>query len=371
MPHSDSTPHPRPRPLLLLFIVTMISILLRIFPGPELIESLYSRGLYIYLRPAFDYTIGLLPFPVIFLFWLMVIGLVIREVFLWRSNWKRGCKSSEKVLFLLRGVARFFCLITISFLWLWGMNYGRTDVEDELDFTTYEPTLEELRERVFATAEELAQLRRSFKTDTTAVTAAELPDDLESSIRPLISASLRRHGYPAPGRPRGWRLLPKGILLHLSTSGVYWPWAAQGNIDAGLHPLQQPAVLAHELGHAYGFGDEGSCSFWAYLAASETDDPALVYALELAYWRQIAGLLRYADPEGYLAWREESLDAGIKNDLAAIYANAERYWEVAPLIRDAAYTTYLHAQGIQDGMLNYGRVVELVEGYRRNYGASR
>lgn len=155
--------------------------------------------------------------------------------------------------------------------------------------------------------------------------------------------------------------------MRLGTAGVYWPWAAQGNYDAGLHPLQQPAVLAHELAHAYGFGDEGTCSFWAWLAAAEASDPLLRYTLELAYWRQIAGLLRYADPEGYLRWRQENLDPGIRNDLEAIYANGALYEDIAPALRDATYTAYLKAQGIHEGLLNYGRVVRLVEGYRKRF----
>ena len=363
MPSSDSSLHLRSRKTLLLLVVTLASVLLRVLLPSAFLERIYSRGVFIAVRHAIDHTLGWIPFPLFFLFWIVVIAAAIAEVMRWRSRAGRG----GGVRYALLGIVNAALLLITLFLWLWGFNYGREAVETQLDFATYEPTLDELRTRVYASGANLSTLRDSITADTSALTAADLPAGLEAAIRPLVGAALRRHGYPAPGRPRGWRLLPKGILLRLGTAGVYWPWAAQGNIDGGLHPLQQPAVLAHELAHAYGFGDEGTCSFWAYLAGAESGSPVLRYAFELAYWRQIAGRLRYADPEGYLAWRKTELAPGIKQDLAAIYTTGELYQDIAPAIRDATYTAYLHAQGIDDGLLNYGRVVRLVEGYRRNY----
>nr|WP_256534151.1 DUF3810 family protein [Lewinella sp. JB7] len=333
---------------------------------PEVVESLYSRRLFPGIRVAFDATLGRLPFPLFFLFWTVIAFLVGRQIYRFvRAS--RG-RTGEKTR-ILRQTARLavqlVAVLITAFLWLWGFNYGRVPVESQLGFSQYQPDVAELRERVYTTATRLADYRRKISPDSFALTEADFPADLEASMRPLVAAALHRHGYPSAGRPRGWELLPRGILLRLGTAGVYWPWVAEGHIDAGLHPLQKPAVMAHELAHAYGFGDEGTCSFWAYLAGYETEAPALQYALELSYWRQLAGMLRYADPEGYLTWRHEDLDPGIRNDLQAIYDNGDLYQDLAPALRDATYTAYLKAQGIHEGLLNYGRVVQLVEGYRR------
>ncbi|WP_168797431.1 DUF3810 domain-containing protein [Neolewinella litorea] len=350
-----------------MLIAAFVSILLRIFLPADTLENLYSRGLFPWVRAGWDATLGQLPFPLFYAFWAVVVALTILEFMRFRRVRLRDPERGKR--YALSGMGyRLSCILTVlvlAFLWLWGFNYGRVAVEDRIGFATYEPDVDQLRTRVYRTAAELADLRGQVTTDTTALRRDLFPADLESSIRPLLASALLRHGYPAPGRPRGWELLPRGILLRLSTAGVYWPWAAQGNIDAGLHPLQKPAVMAHELAHAYGFGDEGSCSFWAYLTARESQDPLLRYALELAYWRHLAGLLRYADPENYLKWRSAELDPGIRNDLQAIYDNGEKYQDIAPALRDATYTAYLKAQGIHEGLLNYGRVVQLVEGYRK------
>ena len=348
----------------------LFTLALRLLLPATVVERYFSRGLFVAFRTAWDYTVGWLPVPLFYLFWLgVVLWLFHAGRRFVRQRRTQPVRGTRRALSSLAGHFSVAVLgLLLFFLWSWGFNYGRVPVEERMGFQVYQPGLEALRERVYTTAERLAEYRAAVTADTSALTAASFPADLEATLRPLLRAALLRHGYPAPGRPRGWRLQPRGILLHLSTAGVYWPWAAQGNIDAGLHPLQEPAVLAHELAHAYGFGDEGTCSFWAWLTAAETDDPLLRYCLELAYWRQLAGRLRYVDPENYLAWRQEMLDPGIRNDLEAIYANSALYEDLAPALRDATYTAYLHAQGIPEGLLNYGRVVQLVEGYRRANG---
>ncbi|MEM9525281.1 MAG: DUF3810 domain-containing protein [Bacteroidota bacterium] len=337
-------------------------MIFRLLASPDTIERYYSRGLFPLLRVAWDNSIALLPIPLFYLFWLLVVGCL---VWLVRRFFSERRKKQAAWGGLARRLVNFILLLFSAFLLGWGYNYGRQPVEATMGFTPYQPTLTELRTRVRVQAIALSQLRAQVTQDTQALTQADFPADLEGRVRPLLREALLEHGYPAPGRPRARRLRPKGVLLHLSTAGVYWPWAGEGNIDAGLHPLQQPPVMAHELAHAYGFGYEGTCTFWAWLAGLQASDPAMAYAFGLGYWRRIAGRLRQAEPEAYWEWRADSLDAGIRNDLQAIYDNAEQYRDIAPVVRDITYDAYLKAQGVPDGLLNYGRVVQLVEGYRK------
>lgn len=346
-------------------LLTLALVLaLRFFVPAEAIESVYSRNVFPFFRTVWDNTLARLPLPLFYLFWLLLIVVIVRNWWAWRRMPRRPTVWPTTLLGLL-WTGRLAAGLITFFLLGWGFNYGRLPVETIMDFQPYSPELDELRERVYGGAARLADFRTQVSQDTLALTADDFPSDLEATVRPLVALALKDHGIPAKGRPRARRLYPKGILLRLSTAGVYWPWAGEGNIDAGLHPLQEPAVMAHELSHAYGFGDEGTCSFLAWLAGQRSTDPALQYAFALAHWRRLAGRLRYADPEGYLTWRKSSMHPGIRNDLRAIYDNGEKYKDIAPAVRNATYNAYLKAQGIHEGILNYGRVVQLVEGYRK------
>lgn len=341
-------------------LAALLLVVLRLVLPPAAIESAYSRGLFPLLRTVGDALLGWVPFPLFYLFWLG--ALLVIASWLWRVFRRRGAARWRELGYgLLRGAS----LLVVWFLLGWGFNYGRRPVTEVMEFTPYDLSLDELRQRVHGEAAALGELRDRIRVDTHALVAADLVADPEPGVRTALAAALATEGYPTPGRPRARRLYPRGILLRLSTAGVYWPFVAEGHVDAGLHPVQVPSVMAHELAHAYGFGDEGVCSFWAVLAAEHADDPRLRYPLRLGYWRRLAGRLRVAEPEAYWAWRQTDLHPGIRNDLAAIYANAARYEDIAPAVRDATYGAYLRAQGIHDGLLNYGTVIRLVEGERR------
>ena len=337
-------------------------VLLRVLLPARALEYGYSQGVFVGLREVWDRLVGWFPFPLYYVFWALVAGwLIAFGLRIWRG---RGCKGSwwRRGRELLNAVAT----LVVVFLLGWGFNYGRPAVTDYAGFAPYAPTLDELRARVRSQAAALAELRAALTTDTVALGADYLTyDRIDAVVRPLVTGALRELGYPAPGRPAVRLLYPRGVLLRFSTAGVYWPWVGEGNLDAGLHPLQLPAVAAHEMTHAYGFGDEGTCTFVAWLAGRRATDPALRYAFGLAYWRRIAGKLRQVEPDAYWAWRAAELDPGVRNDLQAIYDNRALYQDIAPALRNAAYDHYLKAQGIREGLLNYGTVVQLVEGYRR------
>ena len=121
--------------------------------------------------------------------------------------------------------------------------------------------------------------------------------------------------------------------------------------------------MTHELAHAYGFTDEGSCNFIAYLACTTSKIPILKYAGQLAYYRYLASnYLRYK-PKEYSAFRAK-LPKGIQADLNAINENLEKYPDLMPKIRYYAYDAYLKSQGISEGMKNYSRIIMLGRAWR-------
>ncbi|MCB0639910.1 MAG: DUF3810 family protein, partial [Lewinella sp.] len=266
------------------------------------------------------------------------------------------------------GILGMLGFLAFTFLMLWGYNYGRVPVETQLELDLTPISLEELAQRVQSEAEVLASWRHRIPdADTNALTARHFPDDLEDPLREVLEKTLVDYGFPVAGRVRARILYPKGIFLRFSSAGLFFPWSGEGHIDAGLIPVQRPYTMTHELAHGYGFGDEGACSFWAYVAGIQSTNPALVYATRLGYWRTLASNWLRAEPEAYEAFRT-TLDRGIVNDLNAINVNLLAYPDILPHARYAAYDAYLKAQGISEGMLNYNRVVLLVEAWEKKGG---
>lgn len=350
--------------LALAVVVAAVSLLLRLNSGPIATEQWYSRAIFPRIRQFWDASLGQIPFPLYYLFWVLIVLLLLR----WLLGIKRQKGWKKRLIYALQSLTIFSCWLLASFLWLWGFNYGRNPVEQQLDFKVYSLSKEELSQSVVDGAAELAELRAKVKgPDTTALIQDYTAVEWEMMVRPLLVQALKSHHYPTPGRPRGRQLYPKGLLLRFSSAGVYWPWVAEGNVDAGNHPLLKAPILAHELAHAYGFGEEGTCSFWSWLAGEQAQSPYLRYAFRLHYWRDLARKWLSVDRDAYTSLFRHQLDPGVRQDIISIVINQRSYPDFLPAIRDVAYDTYLKSQGVQDGLLSYGRVVQLVEGYRRNF----
>lgn len=345
-------------------ILGSLALLIRALAGPEWIERYYSRGFFQLFRMFWD-TILSSWFPVALLYLLALILLVrfARAIYQW---WRlRGIK---RLWSLLAGVLGFAGWLIFTFLVIWGYNYGRISVEEKLGLSLQPPAWEVLQAQIEREAEILSQLRSSIPESTdAALDATYFPEDMEGQLRDALEEVLSYYNYPVVGSVRARVLYPKGIFLRFSSAGLYLPWTAEGHVDAGLLHVQRPYIMAHELAHGYGFGDEGTCSFWGYLTAFRVTDPSLHYAIRLGYWRSLAARWLRFDPDGYQRFREQ-LPAGIVADLEAINANNASYPDIMPRFRDAAYDSYLKAQGIAEGMQNYGKVILMVEAWRPDAG---
>lgn len=347
-------------------LLAIITLSIRFLASSQWIEHYYSRVLFPLFRFVYDTFIGSwLPVALIYVFIPLFFFFVARNFIRWIKSPNKG-----KGLRAISGLLNFVGWIVGLFLLLWGFNYKRVPVEQQIGFEANGLLLEELKASVQSEALILQTLRTQItQADSHALSAQHFPADMEKQLRTAIEKTLNFYNFPTVGAPRARVLAPKGVLLRISTAGIYFPWVFEAHIDAGLLHLQRPYTMTHELAHAYGFGDEGTCSFWAYLSAFNTDNVSLQYAIRLGYWRSIAGRWLRADPEGYLAFRQ-TLAAGMIADIDAINENIEAYPDIFPQVRDVAYDAYLKAQGIQEGLQNYGRVINLVEAWRKSEGAS-
>jgi hypothetical protein len=344
-------------------ILAIITIIIRIILGffPQVIETIYSRGVFLGIRWLIDNTTARLPFPMLYLLvfaFAITVFLAFRQ---WFALWQIKALTFSKVFL---SIGNFLSVVIISFLILWGFNYGREPLEKQLNLNTQTLNLEQIIKETEAATIEINNARKHIpNTDTFALSNEYLPKHLVDTMRRLLVKVLNDYNYPTTGKVQGRLIVPKGFLMRLGASGIYLPWIGEGNIDASLHATQLPFTIAHELAHGYGFGDEGSCNFWAYLACLESDNPMLQYSGKLTYWRYIASEYKYFQPEAYAIFRAENLNRGVHNDLEAIYANREKYPTIIPF-QNQAYDTYLKFQGVEDGIESYSRMVLLVKAWK-------
>jgi hypothetical protein len=238
-------------------------------------------------------------------------------------------------------------------------------IESQLDLEVRPLAAGAVREEAEWAARMLAETRGAVPGATESALGREhLPANLEDLIRKSLSGVLRDMGYPTPGRIRVRTFRPGGWMMRLSGTGFYFPYFGEGYVSANICPFQKPAVIAHEMAHGFGIGDEGTAGFLGFLACEASENPVVRYSGFLTFWNSIAGdLLRTSRKSFQVLWN--GLPAGVKADQRAVRENWERYR--GPLMKagQAIYERYLKSQGIEEGMLSYDRLVTLVAAWKQ------
>ncbi len=304
-------------------------------------------------RYIYDFFLGWIPFPSIY------IVLIYLVYFFWRlsSNAKNETDTLLKYWqYFLFKLLKLLAFLYVSFYILWGFNYKASTLDSRLNFDTPKVELNELFSELQLVTYHLANVRSKLSKDTFALSEKYFKSNTESEIRYHLKEVLNDWEYPNGGEVRVRKLRPKGVLMRISTAGVYIPFAMEGHIDAGLHPIQWPFTMAHEMSHGYGFTDEGTCNFIAYLVCLKSDDLFIQYSGLMGYWRYLMSNYRKLANESYLLFAS-NIAENIKSDLDAIHLFQDKYPDVFPAIRDAIYDSYLKSNGISEGLKSYSTII--------------
>jgi hypothetical protein len=347
----------------------VFALLLRYVIPPQYIEVFYSRHVFLWVRGLFDFTLAFVPFPLLWVFYVVAFYFVFKILFLlffkkmpWRQRFTEGGKR----------VANFVGFMLFGFFLLWGFNYGRPNFAKQIGLTIQKLDTTALRQELFIAAREAIAARDTLMkplhyeniTDSDTSQAFTINEHFESDMRNYTTQLLNKYHFPAGGNLRGRQIKPNGLLFRFGISGIYMPYIGESTIDNALHPLEKPFSMAHEMAHGYGWTEEATANFVAYLTCTQSDDLLTRYSGYLSYYRYVASNFKRKFPEEYKVFREK-LPIGIKNDLTAINNRINQYpdWFDTSGINDV----YLKSQGVTEGVESYARIVVLVHSWRNSY----
>lgn len=322
-----------------------LSLLFFLFP-PAIVEWLYGRILYPAIRLISNLLIWI-PLPLIYLMVPLVIFLYIKFI--------RGSGPGlSKWMAAFKGAAVFIFM----FYWLWAFNYRRPDFS-----THYYVRFGQLSDWGLRNELNLA-LDLCIKSRPSTI-HKQLATEIESKLKPYVKEVCKKLGYDVPGNIRAKEIYPAGTLLRIKTAGFYMPFCGEAYVDAGLHILQLPYTLAHEMSHAAGITDEGACNFTAYLASINQPDSLIIYSAAISYYRYVATSYRHYFPNEYDKFKKQ-IPKNIANDLNEVTQQMLKYPDVFPRLRDAIYDRFLSLQGVKGGMASYDHVIDYVKFSRDN-----
>ncbi len=327
---------------------------------PEATDELYSRKFFPGIRNVIDLTLGHLPFPSVYLF--IGIVLLVLVVFVRRFFQKRGWKSRS--IYTVQATSNGIAALVFFFLILWGFNYQRTPIFQQLALKPKSLNLQQLESEVQITQRLVEQYRNRIKSDTLAITEIIEYPELERLVRSNMSENLEILGLNFTGRPRTKQFPPPGFMRKMGILGIYFPFTGESYIDPTLHALEQPFTIAHEMAHSYGVTDEGEANFIAWVICTNSEDPLLRYSGHLRLLQyQMRDYYRMA-PENYKTWIR-TLSWGVRNDLNSIREASEAIKPFSLEISRKSNDIFLKTQGVKAGVNSYQQLPMLAYAWRK------
>lgn len=172
--------------------------------------------------------------------------------------------------------------------------------------------------------------------------------------------------------PRPKPLIFSDFMCQQYMQGYYFPFSMEANYNDVMYLTNKPATMCHELAHLKGFIYEDDANFVGFLACISSDDVffeysgylSVLYYLDNDFYDAIGGNVeRYYEEERILTQvhadnifvKQEEWDR--INDTALIDT------EVVDAVSDSFVETSLKLNGVEDGMISYNRVVQLLLQY--------
>ncbi|MCB0477599.1 MAG: DUF3810 family protein [Crocinitomicaceae bacterium] len=258
---------------------------------PEFVEAYYSNGFFIGVRYCFDYTIGLIPFSLFYFLLMFILGSLIYRVFMWVRLvfMVKLIPLGLKFKLLIISILSFASKIVVAFSFLWGFNYHRIPIEQKLDLEMTHNTEAMILTEFHIQRKKAIETRMNIKFYKNNVpTLKDIPENLDEIVKENLEDVMKDFGYEPVGNPAMRFIKPFGFLSSFGITGYYNPFLGEANMDRGFRPLYIPFLYAHELAHAYGFADEGTANFLAYMACERSSHPFVKYSGRIIYLQYLA-----------------------------------------------------------------------------------
>lgn len=330
---------------------------------PELVERLYSEGLFPVVRDVLRGVSGVLPVSLAELLLFALAGWV-----LWLLVSAARLALSRRRRFrnlLLRGATRVVTWAGFGytvFLLVWGFNHARRPYAWHAGLEVAPVTREELIELGSWLVLECNRLGEE-------ITDGDL--ELEAGpggVDPALLTGYEALGVEVPTLRAGAPLLRRPwispILSAGGISGVYSPFTAEAHLNRDIPAWARPFAAGHEIAHLKGFAREDEAHCIAWQACRRSGDAGFEYSASMVALGEVLVALASVDPARASTLLGRLGPRG-REDRRVSY----EFWrsQRGPWMDFSTATNdaYLRSQGQEAGVKSYGRMVDLLVAERR------
>jgi len=331
---------------------------------PAAVEKYYSRGVYLFTARLQRFLFGWLPFSVgDILYFVAAVILLYRLIRLIRQLVRREAPKGWGLI-VLRRMAFILLWVYVLFNGLWGLNYNRLGIAEQLQLNVRPYSTAELHELTkiilgqLNGLDSLSRLHRvrlahisSLRADAVGAYDSLAVDDPRFSYR---GTSVKPSLFSYPG-------------LYIGFAGYYNPFTGEAQVNT-LDPLiGLPYTTCHEMGHQLGYAKENEANFIGFLAARSSASPAFQYSVYLDLYVYAIRELYIRDSVLAKSFKGR-LNPGVRQDLREMQQFSRRYANPLDPVIWKLYGGYLRANRQPHGIVTYSEVTAWLIAYEKKYG---
>ncbi|HEY4064052.1 MAG TPA: DUF3810 domain-containing protein [Puia sp.] len=331
---------------------------------PHAVETVYSTGLYPVIARCQRLLFGWIPFSIgDILYGALVVLLLYGLVSFIRKIFRREINGAW-LLGFLRRLLFIVLLVYVLFNGLWGLNYDRLGIADQLQLDVQPYSTDDLDGLLIRIAQRLNDLDSVARTDRGRLGHPRVV--FAGSVASYAGLVVRdpRFVYHTPSIKSslfGW------MDNYMGFGGYYNPFTGEAQVNTDVPVFTQPYTTCHEMGHQLGYAKENEANFVGYLAARSSTDPAFRYSVYFDLYMYAARELYLRDSNRVRPIREQ-LHPGIRSDFRDLRQFNRKYVNpFEPVIR-RLYGNYLKANRQPQGIKTYDDVTAWLIAYGRKYG---
>lgn len=341
---------------------------IRIYSGnPQRVEKSYSSGIFPAISSFLRVIFGWLPFSIgdvlyaVFFIWAaFMLFRLFRFIFSKkrRQQWKERIGPAVSSLFI------FCSVLYISFNILWGINYDRVGIADQLGLEIKKYSVDELKQMNGLLVTKVNNSKRSLIRDRISypgnAALFRMTEDAYDQLSKKYSFLEYRHPS-IKSSLWGWLGNYTGFL------GYYNPFTGEAQVNTTVPKFTQPFTACHEAAHQLGYAKEMEANFAGYLAAAASKDTLFQYSVYTDLFSYANRTLYFADSSSALQYRKQLDSAVIADFRERKKFNDSHRSFIEPLII-RIYGKFLQVNKQPMGILSYDEVTAFIIAYYKKFG---
>jgi hypothetical protein len=274
-----------------LLALSVIIFLFGVFP--KLVEGCYSQLIYPITSSAQRLISSLFPFAIGDFLYALLIAYALTKIFIFIAKRKR---NKEDYLKFGLQCLNFMLMIYISFKLLWGLNYSRPRINEQLNISDQPYQKQQLLNLASFFLKKIDSLNsRDLRERKIKYTITELENEATLAYRQLaVKQAFFRYRFNTV-KP----VVSSWLVSKMGIEGYYNPLSGEANINTSLPDFVLPFVVCHEIAHQLGVAKEDEANLVGYLTSVHSSNAKFQYAAYYNMLRYVLLEIRMKYPEDY------------------------------------------------------------------------